>query len=113
MLRAILALAVCFVSVGLVAFAEDKKDEKKTYEGKLVCAKCTLKAEGIKSCTNALKVKDGDKEVIYYLKDEGKKESYHGAICGAGTDTDVKVTGKLVEKDGKKWLEDVKVEVKK
>jgi hypothetical protein len=114
MLRALLALAVCFVSVGLVAFAEDEKkkaDETKTFEGKMVCAKCTLKMDGIKECTNAIKVKEGDKEVVYLIKDKGKKESYHK--CAADTESDVKVTGKVVEKDGKKWIEDAKVEVKK
>jgi hypothetical protein len=113
MLRSILALSVMFAAVGLVAFAEDKKAESKTIEGKMVCAKCTLKLEGIKACTNAVKVKEGDKDVVYLIKDTGNKEKYHKAICGADAEQDVKVTGKVVEKDGHKWIEDAKVEVKK
>ena len=115
MLRAILAFAFAIAAIGYTATAADdkKKDEKKTIEGKLVCAKCTLKTEGITKCTNAVKVKEGDKEVVYFLDDKGSKEDYHKAICGAGTDKDVKVTGVLVEKDGKKWLKDCKVEDKK
>ena len=111
MIRTILAACISLAALGFTATAAD--DAKKTIEGKLVCAKCTLKMEGIKTCTNAVKVKEGDKEVIYLIKDTGNKESYHKAVCGADTDSDVKVTGKLVEKDGKKWLEDAKVEVKK
>src|SRR5262245_40249214 len=84
MLRSILALCIGFGALGFVAFADDKKadDEKKTFEGALVCAKCTLKEA--KECSHALKVKDGDKEVIYYVKDKGAKEEYHKAICPAG-----------------------------
>jgi hypothetical protein len=113
MLNKILALTVAFAVAGF-AFADDKKaDGAKTFEGLLVCAKCTLKDKDVKGCTNALKVKDGDKEVVYLLKDKGNKETYHKAICGADSESKVKVTGKVVEKDGKKWIENAKVEVQK
>lgn len=111
MFRTVLALVVGFAALSLVAFAEDKKADKKTFEGMLVCAKCTLKDAD--KCTNALKVKDGGKEVVYLLKDQGAKEEYHKMICAADKEAKVKVSGKVVEKDGKKWLEDVKVEVLK
>ena len=57
----------------------------------------------------AVQVKDGDKTVTYYLKDNGNKEKYHPCT----EDKEATVTGKIVEKDGKKWIEDTKVEVKK
>jgi len=70
------------LTVGLVATAEEKKKEKGkvvTLKGELTCAKCGLKLA--KKCTNAIKVKEGDKDVVYYLDDKGAKEKYHGAIC--------------------------------
>ncbi len=113
-MRTLLGLAVAFLGIGLAsAFAEDKKkaDGKTTVEGIMVCSKCTLKETP--KCGNAVKVKDGDKEVVYYISDKGNKETYHKAICAADSEQKVKVTGKLVEKNGKKTLEDAKVEVLK
>ncbi|MDB5306457.1 MAG: hypothetical protein JWO38_659 [Gemmataceae bacterium] len=107
MLRYVLALALGFSIValsGVTVSAEDKKSEKKTLEGKLVCTKCKLGET--EACGNALVVKDGDKTVTYYLKDKGKGEKYHK--CSG--EQDAKVTGKVTEKDGKKTIEDAKVE---
>ena len=91
----------------------DKKDDKKEekLEGTLVCSKCKLKET--EACGNALVVKGADKkEVVYFLKDEGKKEKYHADCCKA--DVPATVTGgKVTEKDGKKTLEGGKVEVTK
>lgn len=111
MLRVILALAIGFGALSLVAVAQEKKGEAKTLEGKLVCTKCTLKET--KACGHALKVKEGTKEVTYYLKDKGGKEAYHKGICPADSEADAKVTGKVSEQDGKKIVEDAKVEIKK
>lgn len=111
MLRYALALVLGFSVVALAGVAtsqaQDKKDEKKTVEGKLVCSKCKLGETD--ACGNAVVVKDGDKEVTYYLKDKGKGEKYHK--CSG--EKEVKVTGTVVEKDGKKWITDAKVEDKK
>jgi hypothetical protein len=114
MLRAALALALGFAVVTLAGSnfnvkAEDKKDETKKLEGKLTCTKCSL--EETKACGHALVVKVGDKEVKYYLVDKGGKESYHGKCCQEPVAAIV--TGKVVEKDGKKMIEDPKVEIKK
>jgi Family of unknown function (DUF6370) len=114
MLRYILAAALGFAAVTMAglngsAIAEDKKDEKKTLEGTLTCTKCALGET--KACGHALIVKDGDKKVTYYLTDKGGKEPYHKECCTA--DVAAKVTGKVGEKDGKKTIEDAKVEVKK
>ena len=70
----------------------------------MVCSKCKLSETA--ECGNAVIVKDGTKDVTYYIKDTGKKETYHK--CSG--EQAVKVTGKVSEKDGKKYLEDVKVE---
>jgi hypothetical protein len=103
MLKAFLSLAVAVSAAAFLATAR-ADDEKKTLEGKLVCAKCKLSETA--ECANALIVKDGDKEVKYYFKDKGKGETYHK--CSG--EKAVKVTGKVSEKDGKKYIEDAKVE---
>jgi len=110
MLRYALALALGISVVALIGqtiSADDKKDDKtKTLEGKLVCSKCKLSET--EKCGNALVVKDGDKEITYYLSDKGAAEKYHK--CSG--ETDAKVTGKVTEKDGKKVITDAKVEKK-
>ena len=119
-----LALAGMVAFLMVPAFAEDKKEDKKpaakadekkaddkkevNLEGTMVCGKCKLKETD--KCSNVVQVKEGDKTVTYYLKDEGVKAPYHKDCCQA--DVKVKVTGgKIVEKDGKKTIEDPKVEV--
>ncbi len=107
MLRVILALVIGFGAVSLVAVADDKKETKKL-NGTLVCGKCKL-GEGEK-CNNVLIVKENGKEVKYHLQDKGMKEKYHGKVCKA--DAEATVEGKVSEKDGKKIIEDAKVEFK-
>lgn len=99
------------------ANADDKPVAKPakevTISGTMHCAKCGLKMDGIRKCTNAIVVKEKDKEVTYLLDDKGAKESYHGDLCGGGKTENVKVTGTVAEKDGKKWIKATKVEAKK
>jgi hypothetical protein len=102
--------AIIAVSFGAFVAAEDKKDEKKTLEGTLTCTKCALGES--KACAHALIVKEGDKKVTYYIADKGGKEAYHAKCCTADVDG-VKVTGKIVEKDSKKTIEEPKVELPK
>jgi Family of unknown function (DUF6370) len=113
MMRYVLAAALGFAAVTLggltVATADEKKDEKKTLEGTLTCTKCALGETT--ACGHALIVKEGDKKVTYYLVDKGGKEPYHKDCCTA--DVAAKVTGKVVEKDKKKSIEEPKVEIKK
>jgi hypothetical protein len=111
MLRKVLALVVGVAALSMVTLATAQdKGEKKTLEGKLTCGKCALSET--KACSNVLVVKDGDKEIKYYLKDKGKAEKYHK--CSG--EKDVKVTGKVstVKEDGKekKIIEQAKVEDK-
>jgi hypothetical protein len=115
MFRIALAVALGFgvitlAGLGNTAVAQKKdKDAKKTLEGTLTCTKCALGET--KACGHALIVKEGDKKVNYYLVDKGGKEPYHKHCCTA--DVDAKVTGKVVEKDGKKTIENPKVDIKK
>lgn len=106
MVRKLFGLVAAVVAASFVAsaFADDKA---KTVEGKLCCTKCKLKET--EACGNAVVVKEGDKSVTYYIKDDGAKAKYH--VCSG--EKDVKLTGKVVEKDGKKTVEEAKVEEKK
>ena len=99
----LLGLALVFTLV-VVARAEEQKEV--TLKGTITCSKCGLKET--EDCGNAIVVKDGDKEVTYYFKDKGAKESYHEPVCGGGR-KDATVTGVVSEKDGKKWVTPSKV----
>ena len=100
----VFALALCLGLV--VGVSADEKEM--TFEGKVTCAKCELKKEN--KCATVLVVKDGYKDVIYWFdKDSNKK--YHGEICSEGKEA--KVTFKVVEKEGKKWISVSKLEWKK
>lgn len=90
-----------------------KADKEVTLTGAMVCAKCGLKEPGVKKCTNALQVKDGDMTVTYFLDDKGNGEPYHEGLCGGGTKAGAKVTGTTSEKDGRRWVKATKVEEKK
>src|SRR5262249_18354840 len=101
----LLAVAVVFAFVAGVQAA----DEVKTLKGDLVCGKCKLKMAD--DCANVLQVKEGDKTVEYWIKDDGKKASYHKDCCTKTAKATV--MGKVGEKDGKKWVTDAKVTVEK
>ena len=93
--------------------ATEKAEVKEvTLTGTLVCAKCGLKEAGVKKCTNALLVKEGNKTVTYYLADAGNGEDYHEGLCGGGKKEGAKVVGTVTEKGGKKWVKATKVEEK-
>lgn len=102
----ILSLGLILGLTGLV-MAEDKKEEAKTLEGIVCCAKCELKVEGQTKCHTVIKVKDGDKDVVYWFDADSSKK-HHAKICT--TPTKGKVTG-TVGKDGdKKTIKVTKVE---
>jgi hypothetical protein len=108
--KTLLCLAVVFAATAIAtARAEDDKDVK-TLKGDLGCAKCVFKVEGITKCTNAIKVKEGDKEVIYIFDDNGRKEPYHGKICTDSAKGTVK--GKVFKKDDKMYIKPEKDSVK-
>ncbi len=67
--------------VAASALADDKKDEPKsvTLKGTIGCSKCEFKLTD--DCGTAIKVKEGDKEVIYLVLDDGKNAKYHEKIC--------------------------------
>ena len=104
----LLAAVVLLFTFTVSARAEDEK--KVTLKGDILCAKCELKQA--KKCTTAIVVKEGDKEVTYYLSDKGMKEEYHEPVCGGGRKEGT-VIGKVSEKNGKKYITPEKVEYAK
>jgi hypothetical protein len=110
--KTLMCAAIVFAVVIVAQAADDKSDSKKSKKltGELGCAKCVFKVEGCKVCTNAIKVKDGDKEVIYIIDDGGRKAKYHGKIC-----TEAKkgsVTGVITKKGEKNYIKPEKDGVK-
>ncbi len=92
-----LALLIASVLAGSVVAGE----ETVTLEGKLVCAKCILKEEGLDKCQNVLVVEtDGEKTHYYLAENEANKE--FGDVCEAAKQA--RVTGSVSEKDGKMWI---------
>ena len=99
--------------LALVVHADDKKADapkEVTLKGTITCAKCDLKVEGLDKCATVIKVKEGDKDVIYYLDDKSHKD-IHPKVCKAGKPGSV--TGSVSEKDGKKTVTCSKVELDK
>jgi hypothetical protein len=76
------------------------EDKEVTLKGTILCAKCELKES--KKCQNAIRVKEDGKDVVYYLKDQGGKAKYHKDICQGPKEGSV--TGKVSEKEGKKYI---------
>lgn len=101
----VLAVAGLVLGMSLTVLAA----EDKTITGDATCAKCSLKET--KSCQNVVKVKDGDKEVKYYLKKNDVADNAHksGGFCDSSKK--VKVTGEVTEKDGKKIMEAKTIDV--
>jgi hypothetical protein len=110
MLLAVAVVAALTVAAG-ARDKEDKDDGGKpvTLKGEFACAKCVLKlAKG--KCVNAITVKKDDKEVVYFLDDQGGKESYHKPIC-TGTKMG-SVTGVVSKKGDQLYIKPAKDGVK-
>lgn len=113
-------LFACLLSVSAVLAlslsirAEDPKKEIKPLAGKVCCAKCELKVEGLTKCATVVvvkeKVKDKDEDVIYWFDDDSHKK-YHDDICQAAKEGTVTYE-KLETKDNKKYIKVTKIEYK-
>ena len=96
LLTAVLGTAFAFV------LATAQAEEEKTFTGEMSCAKCNLKQAD--KCEDTLKVGD----TLYRLEEGGRrKTSEH--VC-SGTEN-VKVTGKVEDRDGKKFIVASKIEL--
>ena len=102
-MRVVMTFVCLFACVGFLAAADDV-----TLDGKVCCAKCELGKE--KACQTVVVVKEKDKEVMYYF-DKASEKKFHKDYCQGSTEA--KVTAKMTEKDGKKWLTVEKIDAKK
>jgi hypothetical protein len=105
-MRSAWSLPVAFLALCIFAAEGLTQEKEVTLKGTILCTRCALKETA--KCGNAIVVKDGAKEVTYYFKDKGNKESYHEEVCG-GAKKQGTVTGTVSEKDGKKWITPTKV----
>ena len=105
LLGCVLAVVVSFQVRG-----DEKKEEPKkvTLKGTIGCSKCEFKITD--ECGTAIKVKEGDKEVVYLVLDEGKNAKYHDDICT--TTKKGSVTGVVGMKDKQKTIKPEKDGVK-
>jgi hypothetical protein len=78
-----------------------------TLKGTITCAKCDLGKTD--ECATVIKVKDGDKDVLYFFDKDGESK-YHKDICKKAKEGSV--TGTVTEKDGKKTIKVTKVDYK-
>ena len=101
-----------FAIVGMLTFsavgaAEQAKAKEQTLTGTMTCAKCSL--EQAPKCQNALIVTEGDTKTVYLLAANKVSKDYHENVC-QGEKKNVKVTGAVAEKDGKKEITASKIE---
>ncbi len=93
------AVAVLFSGLSVTAAYVD--DEIKTIKGEGQCAKCSLKKT--EKCVNAVVVEEEGEKVTYLMDMENKiAKGFHGKICQ--DKLQIKVTGKVTEKDGQKTI---------
>lgn len=90
---------VAGLTMAVSVSAEDKAEEKKI-KGVGMCAKCELKQAS--KCQNAIKVKEGDKEVVYLLEANDVSKQFHKNVCSETKK--VVAVGTVKEVDGKKVL---------
>ena len=103
-----LLLAVTVALTGLVGLthATDVTAKAVTLTGTLTCAECQLRQKTAKPHQDVLLVKEGEKEVAYYVTGVPN----HPNVCHQRIQN-VKVTGTLEEKDGTKCLAASKLEL--
>ena len=92
-------------AAAVVAFAAADKEVTLTGNGQ--CAKCSLGQ--VPQCANALVVKEGGKDVTYFIADNAISKDLHEKIC-----TDVKamkVTGLVKETGWRKEIVASKIEL--
>jgi hypothetical protein len=103
-----LGLALALV-VGFVAAAS--AGDETTVNGKIMCAKCTLKKADAKECQDVLVAKDAAGQVTEYYVEKNEIAKAYGHTCQG--EKPAVVTGKVTEKDGKKWISATKMEAPK
>lgn len=90
------------VAIALAGMSIAAEPNEVTVSGEMMCAKCTLKAEGVTKCQDVVVAKgeDGSEAHYYVVKNDVAGEAGH--TCTARRP--VTVTGTVAEKDGKSWI---------
>ena len=117
----LLGLLVVFaLAMTLIAADKDSSPSPSgsvvTLKGTIACSKCTFDEPVEKDkCNIAIKVKEKDKEVIYYFDAESHKKwmGGDGDINFCKVKKEGTVTGTVTEKGGKKWIHVDKLEAAK
>lgn len=106
--RLALSALVVIVLAAVASFsrAENPAPAPVTLTGTLACAQCQLHEKASHPHQDVLTVKDGDKEVLYYVTNLPK----HPNVCHSRIEN-AKVTGTVSEKDGVHWLAATKLEL--
>jgi hypothetical protein len=78
-----------------------------TLQGKVVCARCTLKKADAHECQNVVVVDEDGKDVEYYMARNSVAETF-GEVCTSTIKATV--TGAVSEKDGRKWITPSRIE---
>jgi hypothetical protein len=108
-MRTTMRLALAgILALGFLTLASAGEEKTVMVNGKIVCAKCTMKKADAKECQNVLVAKgDGDKTLEYYIVKNDVAEAFGHNCHGEKPAT---VTGTVAEKDGKMWLTAKKIE---
>jgi hypothetical protein len=106
-MRIVMTIILCFGLVSVLAVPVIAQGKEVTLTGKVTCAMCDLKTD--KECATVIVVKEGGKDVTYYL-DEKSGKANHDAVCKGGKAG--AVTGTISKKDGKNIITATKVELK-
>ncbi len=102
-----LGLAFALV-VGFVAVASAGEE---TVNGKIMCAKCSLKKADADKCQDMLVSKDAAGKVTELYIEANEVAKTFGHTCQG--EKPAVVTGTVSEKDGKKWISATKMEAPK
>lgn len=97
-----LALAL---AAGLVANAGAGEQ---TLNGKIMCAKCSLKKADAEKCQDVLVTKDAAGKVSEYYIEKNDVAKAYGHTCQG--EKPAVVTGSVSEKEGKSWIAPTKME---
>ena len=100
-MKKLAAVSLALLIAGALAGSVVAGEKTVTLEGKMSCAKCLLKEEGLEKCQNVLVVETDGKTTHYYLAKSEANEEF-GSVCKAAKQ--VRVKGTVSEKDGKMWI---------
>ena len=106
-LTAVLCALALLGGVSVARATADEADAAKTITGEAKCAKCLLK-ETIDVHQTAIRVKEGDKTVTYYLVANDVAKKYDKKVCEKAEK--VTATGTVKTVDGKLQLTATKIE---